>query len=133
MRREVFCAENRLRVGLAALGIALFTICAGDADAAPRPAAKLVSCGENNCLQVSGRRSDPASVVQINGHPVTVEGGKAWKAVLPLQTVRIWSAPMARTIAVTVVQEGASGTQQAELPIGLLGHVTELALVVSSR
>lgn len=129
MRRDVFRPENRLRIALAALGIVLFASSAADAFAASGPASKLVSCGAESCLQVSGRRTDPASLVQINGHPVTVEGGKAWKAVLPLHTVRSWSAPMARTIAVT----DASGTQQADLPIGLLGHVTGLALVVSSR
>ncbi|WP_245892192.1 hypothetical protein [Novosphingobium guangzhouense] len=85
---------------------------------------------------MSGHRSDPAALVLLNGHPVTVEGRKAWKVVLPLPTVRAWSAPIARTIAVTVQDRdgGLADTLQADLPIGLLGHITELAsLVVSSR
>ncbi|AOR79023.1 hypothetical protein BV97_01710 [Novosphingobium resinovorum] len=133
MRREVFSAENRRRMAIMMVAAASFTIGTSNAMAASGPATKLVPCGESSCLQVSGHRSDPSSPVHINGRPVTVEGGKAWKVVLPLQTVRVWSAPIARTIAVSVSDADAPGTQQADLPIGLLGHVTELALVVRGR
>lgn len=100
--------------------------------AAPEPATRLVECGRESCLVVSGHRADPQAKVLINGRSVAVEGGRAWKVRLPLGTVRDWSAPMARTIDVTVLASPKmkEDTKQADLPIGLLGHVTDLAYLV---
>lgn len=134
MRQEAFSLKIRRKTAFFGMAVALFIGGACDAVAASAPTTKLVSCEEGNCLQVSGRRADTGSTVLINGRAVAVDGGRAWKVVLPLRTVRAWSAPMARTVAVSVMQDGASSTQEAELPIGLLGHVTELAsLVIGSR
>lgn len=101
--------------------------------AAVQPNTRLVSCGELDCLQVSGYRADPQDQVLVNGHPVEVEGRKAWKAVLPLDTVRAWSRPLARSIDVNIGTE-ASPAMRAPLPIGLLGYSRDIAfLVVGDR
>jgi hypothetical protein len=110
------------------LGVALVAaILAPAAMAAQTPDTRLVSCGQDSCLLVSGYRVDASSEVRINGHQVPVEGRQTWKVRLPVETVRSWSAPRARTIEVTVLGSGDETTKRADLPIGLLGHVTELA------
>lgn len=99
------------------------------ADAAEAPGTRVVSCGKDNCLLISGHRPDAASEVRINGHRVSVEGKRNWSVRLPMETVRAWSVPMARTIDVTIVDAGAGAgaTMRADLPIGLLGRATNLA------
>ena len=100
------------------------------------PATRLVSCGAESCLLVAGHRPDAASPVWINGHAVTVEGGRSWRVRLPLAQVRAWSLPAARTLAVTIAQPDGHQEIMAEagLPVGVLGHVTKLAaLVVTIR
>ena len=97
---------------------------------------RLVHCSEDDCLLITGRRDDRASTVRINGHVVEVEGQRRWRVRLPVETVRAWSAPYARTIAVAVTdgQGDAAVVAQADLPIGLLGQATRLAsLVISVR
>lgn len=96
------------------------------------PATRLVSCGEQSCLLVTGHRDDASAGVLINGHPVETKGKRSWQARLPVDTVRDWSAPFARTIEVSYRDEaGAPETpQKARLPIGLLGHVPDLASLV---
>lgn len=101
--------------------------------AAAEPYTRLVSCGVADCLLVSGHRADPRAQVLVNGHPIAVEGGKSWKAVLPLDTVRAWSRPLARSIDVNIGTD-VSESQRAALPIGLLGHAKDIAfLVVGDR
>lgn len=110
-----------------ALGIALLAAFVVPASAATEPKTRLVSCDAGNCLLVTGRRADAASTVRINGHAVPVEGARIWRASLPVATVRQWSAPYARTITVSVV-DGETG--EADLPIGMLGHAEDLAMLV---
>lgn len=103
---------------------------AAPAHADPGPRTRLVECRDETCLLVTGRRDDAAAVVSINGRVVEVEGGRKWRMLLPVGTVREWSAPFARTITVSVAE--ASG--EADLPTGLLGHVSDLtALVVTAK
>ena len=73
--------------------------------------------------------------VTVAGHSVVVEGDRRFQVALPVETVRAWSAPFARTIAVTTTAPGgAVTTHEVRLPIGLLGQVTELAaLEVTAR
>ncbi|MEE4453657.1 hypothetical protein [Novosphingobium resinovorum] len=107
-----------------------FSMCLSCAvEAAPETSTRLVSCGQDSCLLVSGRRADPASAVRINGHDVDVAGGRTWRVRLPLGIVRAWSMPVARTIEVTVLdsRSDVQATRRVRLPIGLLGHVTDLA------
>ncbi|WP_235037662.1 MULTISPECIES: hypothetical protein [unclassified Novosphingobium] len=121
---------------LAVGGAALMTVFAPGAMATPDADTKLVACGEASCLLVSGRRDDAASDVSINGHPVAVEGQRAWRVSLPVETIREWSLPRARTIDVTLMdpRTGDQTTSRAGLPIGLLGHVTDFAaLVIGTR
>jgi len=102
--------------------------------AAPEPSAKLVRCGAENCLRVSGYRENAATTVMVNGYVVPVEGARKWAVNLPLDTVREWSAPRARTIEVSLQEPDAVEAQNAKvrLPIGLLGDVTLLASLVIS-
>jgi len=93
---------------------------------------RLRHCGTDTCLLVTGRRADREAPVRIAGHDVAVRGRHAWRAELPLATVRLWSAPFARTIDVQVA--GADGgATKARLPIGLLGHIDLAFLDVSAR
>ncbi|MBB3861526.1 hypothetical protein GGQ88_002810 [Novosphingobium hassiacum] len=94
--------------------------------AAPTPSTRLVHCDAGNCLVVTGRRADAAAPVSINGHAVQVRGTRKWRAVVPVQTVREWSEPYARTVTVSV----AASDTEADLPIGLLGHAEKLAMLV---
>jgi hypothetical protein len=112
------------------LGVVLAAGLASPALAAPEPRTRLVSCDEGSCLFIRGRRADAASPVSINGHTVAVEGARRWHASLPVETVRAWSAPYARTITVSVAD--AATPTEADLPIGLLGHAENLAMLVIS-
>lgn len=117
-----------------ALGALLAAALASPASAAAaaEPRTRLVDCEAGSCLLVTGRRAHATSTVNINGHAVPVEGSRKWRATLPVETLRQWSAPYARTITVSVVdaRTGTEASTQADLPIGLLGHVENLALLV---
>jgi len=123
-----------LRNRLVGIAIAAFAVtCASTASAAPKT--RLVSCGSESCLLVTGHRKDADSLVSINNRLVTVEGGRAWHIRMPLVAVRELTSPYARSIEVTVAQ--ADGHQEwsedARLPIGLLGHKNLATLIVSAR
>lgn len=127
--------ERRFRQRALALTSALIVgTLASPAAAAPRPSAELVRCGTESCLRISGHRENPASIVMINGHIVPTEGQRRWEIDLPIETVRDWSAPYARTVEVSSYNpetlRRASAT--VDLPIGLLGGVTSLASLVVS-
>lgn len=102
--------------------------------AEPKPKTRVVSCDAGSCLLVTGQRASAASAVSINGHAVAVEGRRNWRARVPVDTVREWSAPFARTITVSVVdaETPTDATAQVKLPIGMLGHAENLALLVVS-
>lgn len=113
-----------LRLG--ALAAAILT--ATTASAAPRIDARsrLEHCGSATCLLVTGHRADPTSPVMLAGHPVTVLGGRKWRASVPIETVRTWFPTRARVIAVRL--GGVDGEEVAvPLPIGMLGSSIELA------
>ncbi|HQS68794.1 MAG: hypothetical protein B7Y36_18030 [Novosphingobium sp. 28-62-57] len=111
---------------MAAIAIAPVSASAADRDRAPRT--KLERCGEQTCLRVTGHRADSAASVLIAQHEVAVTGGKSWRVSLPLQTVRAWSAPAARTIAVEVAGNDRR-QMEAELPIGVFGNSAKLAFL----
>jgi hypothetical protein len=96
--------------------------------AATAPVTRLVDCGEATCLLVAGHRHDATAAVSINGHVVEAKGGRGWQALVPVATIREWSEPYARSISVAVAGSPA-GAADASLPIGLLGHVTDLAFL----
>lgn len=111
---------------MAASAIVPVSVSAAERDRAPQT--KLERCGEQTCLRVSGRRADRSAPVLIEQHEVAVSGGKRWHVSLPLQTVRGWSAPAARTIAVEVAGNDRQQTQ-AVLPIGVFGNTSKLAFL----
>jgi hypothetical protein len=97
---------------------------------------RVVTCAAGNCLLVQGVRSSSDAVIRINDRVVEVEGGRSWQVRLPVATIQDWSAPLARTLQVSV-SNPAGSTERSDavrLPIGLLGHNLELAsLVVHAR
>jgi hypothetical protein len=99
---------------------------------AAEPTTKLVKCRAGHCLLISGQREHAGSLVRINGREVSVDGNRKWRVRLPVETVRLWSEPHARTIDVAVVDPvtGSADSADANLPIGLLGNVTDLAFLV---
>ncbi|MEH3046253.1 hypothetical protein [Sphingomonas adhaesiva] len=112
--------------------IALLAAAAMPGVAAAEPQARLVSCEPVDCLQISGTRATRGSAVFINGHPIAVEGGRRWRIRLPVETVRGWSSPRARTIRVATATPGTEDRveEEADLPIGLLGGRIDLAALV---
>lgn len=128
----VFSQSSRLRRRIAGLICAIaIGSTASTAMAASEAKSKVIRCGTENCLLVSGHRDDPASIVSINGHPVAAEGKRRWQVRLPVETVREWSAPHARSIEISLLDPETRSTTIAsvDLPIGLLGHVTDLAVL----
>ena len=107
---------------------------ASPAAATTEPKTRLVSCDAGSCLLVTGSRAGADSTVMINGHAVLVEGTRKWRASLPIATVREWSEPYARTITVSIIDDESreSASSGADLPIGLLGHEKDLAMLVVS-
>jgi hypothetical protein len=74
--------------------------------------------------------------VNINGRAVSAEGARNWRVRVPVDTVRQWSAPFARTIIISVIdaETRADATAEVDLPIGLLGQAENLAsLVVTAK
>jgi len=119
---------------LPSIGAMLVGSLASPPAVAAEPSTRLIRCGEQSCLQISGRRDDPAAIISINGHAVPVEGEHGWRVRLPVEVVRQWSAPYARTIEVSLHGPDAQRAIVAsvDLPIGLLGGMTDLAAVVIS-
>lgn len=113
-------------IGQLALGAVLAGAFAVPALAAPKLSTRVIECGSESCLLVSGRRDHAASQVSINGHRVAVQGARNWRARVPVETVRRWSAPYARSITISV----AGAEKEVRLPIGLLGRAEELAMLV---
>ncbi len=99
---------------------------------AAAPSTRLVTDHGEICVQVSGHRDDATSPVLIEGHAVSVTGNHSWRTRIPVQTLRQWARPFARQIAVSIA--GQNHPAMADLPIGLLGHTTDLAaLTIGQR
>lgn len=111
-------------LALAALGI----ISPAQAQPGYAPKLRVVECGAESCLRITGHRDDSAAPVLINGHEIAVTGRHRWTARVPVAKVRNWSAPYARSIQLSVANEEHS----AQLPIGLLGTRGDLAMLVVS-
>lgn len=108
------------------LGSLMAAVVSSPAMAAHEPVTRLVACGTQSCLLVSGQRADSAVPVSINGHVVATDGTRNWRVRVPVATIRAWSALHARTISVTV----ADVSHEASLPVGMLGPAKELAMLV---
>jgi hypothetical protein len=131
-RKDTNLATNAFRKVALALSAVLAAGLAPPAFADPVPSTRLVSCGAESCLLVTGHRESAAAEVRINGHHVDVQGNRSWRVSLPVSTVRDWSAPFARRIEVSTHDPLAveALSHQAVLPTGLLGHVSDLASLV---
>ena len=105
---------------------------ASQASSAAEVRTRLADCDDGSCLIVTGNRDHPSSSVSINGHAVAVEGLRKWRAVLPVETLREWSEPYARTITVSIADARArtQASAEAHLPIGLLGRVENISMLV---
>lgn len=89
---------------------------------------RLHRCGSDTCLLIEGRRADARATVRVADHEVAASGRRMFRVSLPLTTVRVWSAPFARSMLVRVDEPGGAGLEQTvRLPIGLLGHASEIA------
>lgn len=99
------------------------------ASQAAEPRTRVAGCSAGSCLIVSGRRDSAIAPVSINGQAVTVEGGRNWRVRVPVETIRGWSAPLARSIIVTVGAGAERRDFDARLPIGLLGQPQDLAFL----
>lgn len=123
------CGRGFRKQALALAGVIAIGSLTSPALAESEPSTKLVRCGAQSCLQVSGYRSDPSATVRLNGQAVDVEGKYGWEVSLPVETVRSLSAPYARSIEVSVHNPETEQvtSANADLPIGLLGGVTDLA------
>ena len=126
---------SRARISGLAVILAGLAGLSSPARAATEPRTRVVACETGSCLLVTGRRTNAASMVSINGRAVSAEGARNWRVRVPVDTVRKWSAPFARTIVVSVVDAGTrtDATAEVDLPIGLLGQVENLTLVVSAK
>jgi len=111
-------------LALAALGI----ISPAQAQSGHVPKLRVVECGAESCLRITGHRDDSTAPVLINGHEIAVTGRHRWTARVPVAKVRNWSAPYARSIQLSVANEEHS----ARLPVGLLGTRDDLAMLVVS-
>ena len=118
------------------LALAAALLIAPAAHAHARPSAKLVRCSGGDCLLIRGTRSSPAQTITINDRVVAASGGRDWKVRVPVAAVRGFASPFARTLDVAVI-DAAGQVERREsvrLPVGLMGHTTELAsLVVRAR
>jgi hypothetical protein len=120
-----------LRALAPAVGIAL---AATGAHAAPTSQSRLVHCGEQTCLRITGHRADAAVAVRIAGQDMAVEGGRSWRVTVPAQTARAWASASGSVLPITY-RDARSGTErQGEvlLPPGALGRRIELATLLVS-
>lgn len=94
--------------------------------------ARLVNCGSATCLRLSGHRVDPAVAVRIAGHDLSVEGGRSWRAVVPIEAARNWANASRDRLTLTLAdtRTGTTRTDMVAVPPGALGRRVELATLM---
>ncbi|MGK6321748.1 hypothetical protein ACMGDM_01540 [Sphingomonas sp. DT-51] len=128
------------RFPLAAIARAAALLCVVGTTAparAERPiSARLVHCGTETCLRLSGHRSGPAVAIRVDGRDLDVAGDRAWQATVTLAEARRWRIVRGYALSVTLA-DAAAGTERVEhvaVPPGALGTRMELAsLIVRAR
>ncbi|WEK46429.1 MAG: hypothetical protein P0Y56_15690 [Candidatus Andeanibacterium colombiense] len=117
------------KCALALVGAVVAASVPTSAMAASEASTRVVRCGSQSCLLISGHRDDPSAAVSIAGQAVAVEGKRGWKARVPVDTVRQWCGPYARTIEVSLRDPNTQveTSDSVDLPLGLLGTLTDLA------
>ena len=106
------------------------------APAAAEPRTRLVHCGADTCLRVSGNRPHAAVAISIAGRAVSVEGARSWRVTLPLAATRGGIDPSGEGLMLTLTdpRTGIEQVQAAILPPGALGRPVILAsLTVSAH
>jgi hypothetical protein len=94
--------------------------------------ARLVHCGSETCLRLSGRRANAAVAVRIAGQILAVEGIHAWRVTVPLREARDWRRAADGTLPVTL-SDAATGTETMDVaapPPGALGRRVDLATLI---
>ena len=100
------------------------------------PQARLVHCGGDTCLRLSGHRPQATVTIAIAGHALAVAGGRNWHATVPLAIARAWGTPAGDvlTLALGDTRADSERLESVALPPGALGRRVELAtLVVRAR
>ena len=111
-------------LGLAAL--------ASPACAASAPQARLVHCDAGTCLRITGTRPSAETGVLIGGRAIAVEGGRAWRATVPVATARQLATPSGGALHYAFAGTGGEPVAVGEvlLPPGALGRRVELAALI---
>ena len=107
-------------------------IAAGSATPALATQARLVHCGTDTCLRLSGRRAHPEVAVQVAERDLQVEGGRRWRADVPLAAARLWQGVARDRLTVTLA-DARTGSRRSEtvlLPPGAFAGRIELAELV---
>jgi len=94
--------------------------------------ARLVRCGAETCLRVTGNRSSSAVAVRIAGQDLAVEGNRAWRVTVLLPTARDWPGALDGTLRLTLVDIATriETAETAAVPPGALGRHVELATLI---
>jgi hypothetical protein len=114
----------RLFLGLAMAATPGFALAASQA--------RLVHCGGETCLRISGHRAHSAVIVRVAGRDLAVDGGRSWRATVPLGAARDWTNRSGDMLMLTLA-DTRSGTERVDavaLPPGALGKRVELATLV---
>lgn len=98
------------------------------------PLARLVHCGGETCLRISGHRAHSAVAVRIAGRDLAVKGDRSWSATVPLRTARDWANRSGDILRLTLADAntGIENEDTVSLPPGALGKRIELATLVIS-
>lgn len=102
--------------------------------ATPAPQARLVHCGAETCLRLSGHRPQPTVAIRVAGRDLAVEGGRVWQVTVPLATARDWVRQSGDSLVMTLTdtRSGTESKSLVALPPGALGHRLELASLMIS-
>ncbi|MBY9063135.1 hypothetical protein K7957_09335 [Sphingomonas yunnanensis] len=124
-----------LNVPLAVTACAILST-AVPAAAERRASARLVHCGAETCLRLSGQRAGVAVAVRVDGHDLPVTGERSWQATVPLAEARSWRLTRGYAVPVTLVDRAGGAERNLAVPVppGALGARMELAsLIVRAR
>jgi len=119
------------RAFLLSIGLAMVAL-PGSARADPQ--ARLVRCGNETCLRISGHRPSAGIIVRIAGRELPIEGNRSWRTTVPLAIARGWSnvSGEALTLSLTDPRSGTEQVDSVALPPGALGRRIELATLIVS-
>lgn len=127
---------SRVHALLPLLGAAAGLFVTAPARAGEPARARLVRCGGETCLKLSGRHASPVVAVRIRGEVVPMAPDRAWALTVPLARARPWvsDAEQGLTVELTDAENRQTEATATQLPPGAFGRRRELAmLVVTAR